>query len=57
MLAKLKKNGQKFGNIIHRVCVTKVLQKNDQILVLSKADPEIEKNKKITKIRKIGVVP
>ena len=37
-----------FGKIkktVDRACVTKVLQKSDQLLAFSKADPELERKK------------
>ena len=42
-----------------RTCVTKVLQKSDQLLAFSKADPEHERKttKNITTITKVEVVP
>ena len=50
--AKLKKT-------VDRTCVTKVLQKSDQLLAYSKADPEIESKriKQMTTITKVGVAP
>ena len=49
----------KFKKTVDRTCVTKVLQKSDQILAFSKADPEIErkKTKNITTMTKVEVVP
>ena len=51
--AKLKKK------TVDRTCVTKVLQKSDQLLAYSKADPEIESKriKQMTTITKVGVAP
>jgi len=48
----------KFKKQISRQCVSNVLQQNDQILALSKADPELEtkKIKNIKTITKVGVV-
>ena len=34
----------KFKKTVDRTCVTKVLQKNDQLLAFSKADPELERS-------------
>ena len=50
--AKLKKT-------VDRTCVTKVLQKSDQLLAYSKADPEIESKriKQMTTITKVGDAP
>ena len=44
---------------VDRTCVTKVLQKSDQLLAYSKADPEIESKriKQMTTITKVGVAP
>ena len=36
----------KFKKTVDRTCVTKVLQKSDQLLAFSKADPELERKKK-----------
>ena len=50
----------KFKKTVDRTCVTKVLQKSDQLLAFSKADPELERKKKtknITTITKVEVVP
>ena len=52
-----------FGKIkkktVDRTCVTKILQKTDQLLLYSKADPEIESKriKQMTTITKVGVAP
>ena len=35
----------KFKKTVDRTCVTKILQKIDQLLAYSKADPEIEERK------------
>ena len=42
----------KFKKTVDRTCVTKVLQKSDQLLAFSKADPELErkKNKKVNHV-------
>ena len=47
----------KFKKTIDQTCVTKVLQKSDQLLAYSKADPEIESKriKQMTTIKKVGV--
>ena len=49
----------KFKKTVDRTCVTKVLQKSDQLLAYSKADPEIESKriKQMTTITKVGVAP
>ena len=49
----------KFKKTVDRTCVTKVLQKSDQLLAFSKADPELErkKTKNITTITKVEVEP
>ena len=49
LFGKLKKT-------VDRTCVTKV-QKSDQLLAFSKADPELERKKNITTITKVEVVP
>ena len=49
----------KFKKTVDRTCVTKILQKIDQLLAYSKADPEIESKriKQMTTITKVGVAP
>ena len=49
----------KFKKTVDRTCVTKVLQKSDQLLAYSKADPEIESKrlKQMTTITKVEVAP
>ena len=49
----------KFKKTVDRTCVTKILQKSDQLLAYSKADPEIESKriKQMTTITKVGVAP
>ena len=55
-LAKFKKT---VDRTCSRTCVTKILQKRDQLLAYSKADPEIESKriKQMTTITKVGVAP
>ena len=49
----------KFKKTVDRTCVTKILQKIDQLFAYSKADPEIESKriKQMTTITKVGVAP
>ena len=49
----------KFKKTVDGTCVTKVLQKSDQLLAYSKADPEIESKriKQMTAITRVGVAP
>ena len=44
---------------VDRTCVTKILQKNDQLLAFSKADPELERKriKNFSTITKVEVAP
>ena len=47
----------KFKKTVSRTCILSVLQKSDQILAFSKADPELERKKikNIKTITKVGV--
>ena len=49
----------KFKKTVDRTCVTKILQKNDQLLTFSKADPELERKriKNFSTITKVEVAP
>ena len=49
----------KFKKTVDRTCVTKFLQKNDQRLAFSKADPELERKriKNFSTITKVEVAP